>query len=46
MKSTIEYQVKRNFKWIFCSCATYLKDKKNKYHVQKRNLKNGAFWSA
>jgi len=40
----MEYQVKRNFQWIFSSYSTYLKDRKNKYEVRKRDLKNGANW--
>lgn len=44
MKSTTEYQVKRNFQWVFCSYATYLKDRKNNYQVRKRNLSNGPHW--
>lgn len=42
--STMEYQVKRNFRWVFVSYQTYLKDKRNGYEVRKRDLVNGAAW--
>lgn len=44
MKTTIEYQVKRNFQWVFCSYSTYLIDKMQSYKIRKRNLKNGPNW--
>lgn len=43
--TTMEYQVKRNWQWIFVSHSTYLRDKKNKYDVRKRDLTNGPYWT-
>lgn len=44
MKNTMEYQVKRNFQWVFTSYSTYNRDKRNKYEVRSRDLKNGPIW--
>jgi hypothetical protein len=42
--SNMEYQVRRNFQWVFCSYSTFISDLAKMRSCRKRNIKYGAGW--